>query len=124
MPTTTTGWAFYTRKHRRHRVESAQLEFDEPSRGRRRQMPVWDVSLGGVGFSCSGDLTDLARNTTLSSVVICFEACELRCDLTVSHLTEESRFLTRCGADFDSMDEADRKKLHELIARLESRQPS
>ncbi len=123
MPTTN-AWAFHTREHQRHRVESAHLEFDYPTPGRRMQMPVWDVSRGGVCFSVRGDLTLLVRNTSLSSVVISFEDCEVSGDLVVSHITEEAPFITRCGARFDSMDEANRNKLDELISRLESDRPS
>ncbi len=108
------------RRHRRHRFApgaeaSVKFVYPQPS-GAAIERPLVDISTAGFSFSWSDELMGIDDGASLEGATINIGGCEIRGELTVMHISEDST----CGALFHPDSDEDLVKLKTIIAGMDS----
>ncbi len=112
------------RHHQRYsigRVEADYVEFEFPHvNGRPYRLPLVNISMAGISFALSDhdELALLDPGTMISPAVVRLDACEIRGDMVLMHLTPDAHSHGLCGALFYPASDTDLIKLRSVIAGM------
>jgi len=109
-------------RHSVPREQSGYIEFDYPQKaGKRRRVSLQDVSAAGLCFVLPFyKFSGVSLSTHLTDVVVRVGGCEFEGELSISHVTRESRERILCGGRFIPTTKSDRLQMIKLVAALET----
>ena len=117
---TTTRCRRATRRYSIPENGTAQVEFDHPApHGCHYSFPVIDISVSGLSFACSEEISGLESGENLPAVTVRIGGCEMHGEILVMHMTSRSSTSRVVGALFYPAQDADLVKWKSLLAGIE-----